>query len=275
MPLQRLLGLVSRKLTAVRHVVAQQGLREVAVILGRWARAWLGVLDVALRGAARIDGLRLRLAGPAFPLWRRSSYWFDGFETRELAAVRRHFRRDLPAVELGGGMGVVACGTNRLLQQPTQHWVVEANPALWDLLETNRDLNGACFQLVRAALGYDDGHVVFHSDPRFFEQGSVLAQPGEGVPVPCTSLAAVAAAAGIERCNLVADIEGAEVHLVAREGRWLAEHVAVLVLEIHPEQIGAAAARDLVAQLRDLGFRLVARHEGGPAVVAAMANRRF
>ena len=42
--------------------------------------------------------------------------------------IARSLRRDLPVVELGGSIGVVACVTNRLLKDRKAHLVVEANP---------------------------------------------------------------------------------------------------------------------------------------------------
>jgi hypothetical protein len=40
------------------------------------------------------------------------------YELPERHAVVRYLRRDLPVIELGGSMGVVACVTNKLLTDP-------------------------------------------------------------------------------------------------------------------------------------------------------------
>ena len=44
------------------------------------------------------------------------------YEAAERQAVARYLRRDIPVVELGGSMGVVACVTNRLLKIRRLTW---------------------------------------------------------------------------------------------------------------------------------------------------------
>src|SRR5580698_4591709 len=83
------------------------------------------------------------------------------YEAAERQAVARYLRRDIPVVELGGSMGVVACVTNRLLKDPAAHVVVEANPLVIPQLELNRALNRCQFEIVNRAIAYEMETVTF------------------------------------------------------------------------------------------------------------------
>ncbi len=63
------------------------------------------------------------------------------YESPERRACRRYIRADLPVVEFGACLGVVACSVNRRLKDPRNHVVVEANPHLLPILAENRDRN--------------------------------------------------------------------------------------------------------------------------------------
>ena len=52
----------------------------------------------------------------------------NDYELPERTAIARYLRRDLPVVELGGSIGVVACVTNRLLKDRTADLVVGKSP---------------------------------------------------------------------------------------------------------------------------------------------------
>ena len=77
----------------------------------------------------------------------KSTLWFGLHELEERALLDRHLPCDLPLVELGGGLGVVACLSNRKLARPEQHIVVEALPSMAALLERNRDFERTVFGL--------------------------------------------------------------------------------------------------------------------------------
>jgi 16S rRNA A1518/A1519 N6-dimethyltransferase RsmA/KsgA/DIM1 with predicted DNA glycosylase/AP lyase activity len=71
------------------------------------------------------------------------------FEKHERETIKRCLDPNLPVVEVGGCIGVVACTTNRLLQEPSKHVVVEANPDLVPVLEANRQLNQCEFVVLQ------------------------------------------------------------------------------------------------------------------------------
>jgi hypothetical protein len=71
-------------------------------------------------------------------------------------------RRDLPVIELGGALGVVACVTNKLLAQPSAHVVVEANPLAIPPLTVNKEANHCAFEIVNRAIAYGVDSVTFN-----------------------------------------------------------------------------------------------------------------
>ena len=93
-------------------------------IAGRW---------VELRGDEwELDGMMFSLNSPGIATHYKNRFVSGGHEDKERRLVVKHVRRDLPVIEGGGCVGVVSCVTNRLLQDPKRHIVVEANPKLWE-----------------------------------------------------------------------------------------------------------------------------------------------
>ena len=176
----------------------------------------------------------------------------------------------LPVVELGGCLGVVACLTNRRLMRPDRHVVVEAHPDLISVLRTNRDGNGAGFEIVHAALAYRQDRVEFHQGGNILA-GRLAREGGRRFTVPAVTLTHLLNTSAFERCTLVCDIEGAEVDLIENDSATLAERVMTLIIEWHPYVTGAAAVTAYQRQLEALGFEL--RFEAGG--VSAYRNRRL
>ena len=104
-----------------------------------WVR--LQVLAKGRKRQVRLDGCIFSLAGITDDSIRVELFT-NKYEARNADAVARYLKRDMPVIELGGSMGVVACVTNKLLTDPTAHVVVEANPLAIPQLELNRKLNG-------------------------------------------------------------------------------------------------------------------------------------
>ena len=271
----------------VRHLLALRPLFRPAFwrhwdnpVLGRW---------VELRGnTARIEGCTFTVASPAIPTGLKALFLFDRYERGERDALRRFLDPDVPVVELGGAIGVLACLTNRRLRDPARHVVVEANAALLPVLEANRARNGCRFVVLHRALAYGGPTVEFHQDADFLA-GSTLAggagrggRPRRTVRVPAVGLGEILDAHGFARCTLLCDVEGAEVELVAHELDVLRERVGTIILETHPAQVGEAATRTMLARLADAGFgraaefehTLVLQHDGAPRDAARPAGPR-
>jgi FkbM family methyltransferase len=178
------------------------------------------------------------------------------YEAAERQAVARYLRRDIPVVELGGSMGVVACMTNRFLKNPTAHVVVEANPLAIPQLELNKRLNGRQFEIVNRAIAYGSDSVTFR--PSADLAGNSITRAGDQPPVTVATvkLGELVQDRGFNRFTLVCDIEGLEYDLVCHEADVL-KNADTIIMETHARYIGADKLRDMMAKLKDLGFTIV------------------
>jgi FkbM family methyltransferase len=222
-----------------------------------WAYVWLR-LQVLYKGRkteVRLNQCVFNLSGVTNGSIR-IELMTNKYESAERRAVVRYLRRDMPVVELGGSMGVVACVTNKLLQNPTRHVVVEANPLAIPQLELNRKLNGCQFEVVNRAIAYGTSSVTF--SPSSDLAGSSITRAGDQAPVTVSTvgLADLVRDRGFGRFNLVCDIEGLEYDLVCQEADVL-KQADTVILETHARYIGEEKFRMMMAKLDELGFRIV------------------
>jgi hypothetical protein len=109
----------------------------------------------------RICGLHFSVDSELITTQEKSTLYFGLYEREETDLVRSYLPRDEPVIELGGSIGVVSCLTNKLLECPEDHVVVEANPVLIPTLERNREQNGCRFAIEPAAAAYGTERVDF------------------------------------------------------------------------------------------------------------------
>jgi FkbM family methyltransferase len=178
------------------------------------------------------------------------------YEAPERWAVARYVRQDLPVVELGGSMGVVACVTNKLLKNPAAHVVVEANPLVIPQLELNRTLNRCQFQILNRALAYGMDSVTFRPSSNVCI--SSITAVGDQAPVTVETIALkdIVRDHGFTRFNLICDIEGLEYDLVVHEMDVL-KKADTIILETHARFIGEDKCGLMMSKLKDAGFRAV------------------
>jgi FkbM family methyltransferase len=178
------------------------------------------------------------------------------YEAPERRAVGRYVRQDLPVVELGGSMGVVACVTNRLLKNPTAHVVVEANPLVIPQLEINRALNRCQFEIVNRAIAYEMESVTFRPSSNVCVSSITAAGDQSPVTVQTTRLSEIVRDRGFARFNLICDIEGLEYDMICREMDVL-KNADTIILETHARFIGEDKCRLMMSKLEHIGFRIV------------------
>jgi FkbM family methyltransferase len=257
-----LTGLASA--TRSRAAAIAEGVRR-RYTADRW---WLGRV-VELRGnRVRLEGSTFDVSDPVIPTLLKARFFRGRYERADRAITRRFVGSRLPVLELGGGIGVIACLTNRRLEDPTAHVVLEANPELLPTLERNRTLNECRFAIVHGAIGHGTA-VSFnlcdevcetgdHASYGFLSSG-ITAPTRRSVGVPTISVLDLLSRYAFARCTLVCDIEGAELHMVQAELPTLAECVAILVLEVHTGRYGQHAASEIAMRLQQGGFRFVHR----------------
>lgn len=102
---------------------------------------WVGKYVELMGNRVMIDGCVFSLDSSSISACVKSRFALNQYEGAERYMIRHYLDTKLPVVELGGGIGVVSCIVNKLLNDPHQHVVAEANPDLLPLLLANRDLN--------------------------------------------------------------------------------------------------------------------------------------
>jgi len=220
---------------------------------------WVGKLVELNGNRIRMDNCRFTVAGAAISTTVKTRFVFDTYEQPERIAIKKFLDPDLPAVEFGGGVGVVSCLTNKRLRHPENHVVVEANPDLIEVIERNRDRNGCRFAIVNRALAYGAEEIDFYQGGNFLT-GSLMAAAGRKVTARAATLQEVLAQYRFEMINLICDVEGEEVQLVRNELRCLQQQVKVFILEVHPSIAGEEAIAAMAATLRGAGFKLINDH---------------
>jgi FkbM family methyltransferase len=239
-----------KKVATAFRLLREGGVKTV------YDHSWL-TLQVKAKGRKR----KVRLNGCTFSLdgldrVPKVELITNKYEVAERRAVVRYLRRELAAVELGGSMGVVACVTNRLLNNPAAHVVVEANPLVIPQLELNRTLNRCEFEIVNRAIAYEVDSVTFRPSSNIC--GSSITKPGDQPPVTVATaqLGNLVRERGFGRFNLICDIEGLEYDLVCHDSEVL-KNADTIILETHARFIGDDKCALMMNKLKGLGFTIV------------------
>jgi FkbM family methyltransferase len=178
------------------------------------------------------------------------------YEEFERRAAQQYIRPELPVVELGSCIGVVACVTNHVLEKGKLHVVVEANPLAIPIIETNRALNQCSFEILNAAIAYDRPSVTFCPSGTL-DANSLRNESGsDPVTVKTISLRDILEQRQIGAFTLICDIEGHESDLVQHEADVL-RLAEVIILETHARIIGEAKTSELLGKLTEIGFKKI------------------
>ena len=266
-----------KSLSHYRQKLAEKGL--IGIIAGRlrWYKIafqmdnWvIGKLIELAGNKVTVDGITLSVDNPLVTTRHKSSMYFGIYEIPERELAKRYIDPSLPTVEIGGSIGGVACTTNRLLVNPSDHVVVECNPLVLKTLMQNRDLNRCKFTIEPLALAYGGDTVSFTVDVNHFMLGHLQGPDGKQVTVKTITLKRLLDKYGFKTINLVSDSEGAEVEMVENEPDLLRNHVKHLILETHENLRGREAIARTLSTLTDLGFQIQEQDEQKD--VLAMTN---
>lgn len=243
--------MLKNKAATVYRLFRDGGIKGVYAYCWLRLRVWSG----ERKREVRIDGCTINLSDVR-DRGTRIELITQAYELSERTAIRRYLRTDLPVVELGGSLGVVACVTNKRLRDPKAHVVVEANPLVIPHLQKNRQRNGCQFQVVNRAIAYGAPTISFR--PSTNVAGTSIVRPGgeAAVTVDATDLARLVDEGGFEAFNLICDIEGVEYDLVCREGEVLRKADSI-IMETHARFIGEEKLRTMMSKLEELGFRRI------------------
>lgn len=240
----------------------QRLLKEIPYRLKRM-RSWLkqyciGRCIELLGNRWKLDSLTFSLDDPNIATKLKSRFFWNTYEDKERRLVRNHLDPAFPVIEGGGSIGVVSCVINKLLNEPSKHIVIEANPRLQKILTQNRDRNGCQFRIINAAVDENGPAVTFYLHEKFVG-GSAQRKTDTPVTVPAVTVTELLRETGWKKVSLVLDIEGAEIDLINKEGDALRNHVTLLIVEMHDMISDPADIKAALAKLETLGFELKER----------------
>ncbi|HXM54690.1 MAG TPA: FkbM family methyltransferase [Candidatus Dormibacteraeota bacterium] len=157
-------------------------------------------------------------------------------------------------LDLGGHVGSFTLWAAE--RSPARFFVVEPNPAVFELLERNVRALGERVTLKQAAVAGEAGEGWFAQDIDSASSRLTVAEPTGGLRVRTVSLAQVFAESGFPRVDLVKmDVEGAEYPALRAAEADLLRAARHWVIECHP---GADGDADDVAGLFEAaGFETV------------------
>lgn len=183
------------------------------------------------------------------------------YEREETECVELYLDAADDVVELGGGIGYLACYVDQRLRDGRTHLVVEPNGHLLPLMERHRALNDAGFETVSAAYS-TDGPIASLSVPEaFWEASTVWSDPGDRVRYAATiDLETLLDAFDLSEVALIVDIEGGEVDLLENELDVLLERCRLVIVEFHYDSAPyetAEAIRWAKARIDASAFELV------------------
>ena len=227
-------------------------------VLALRAEAFALKTKIQIRGASKIVELdHCRFALAELPNTSMKLELLSGaYEKPEREAVLRYLQPQWSVIELGGCIGVVSCITNKLLENPANHLVLEVNPLVLAHLKSNRDANGCAFQIMDKALAYDTETVTFKPLSDFW--GNSLYHSGGEPPVTVktTTLENLLQERHFDNFALICDIEGQEYELILREPETIRK-AELIVLEVHPHILGNEKVEFLLSTLKNLGFGIL------------------
>ncbi|SNS19609.1 FkbM family methyltransferase [Tropicimonas sediminicola] len=210
--------------------------------IGRFLEAWKG-------GRIAMDGVTLAVPRTAVEPRVLRGLAGGSYESHEVAMARHALRPGDRVLELGAGLGYVACATLSG-QQGIQWRSAEANPRLIPVIEQNRALNGVSFDLEHAAYGVTDGPVQLALSHHGFWAASLLDE-GDAGSVEVPGVDGARAIAAYAPSFLIMDIEGAEYDILARLDLAGIER---LLVEFHPSLVDKATHTAILGRLISEGF---------------------
>lgn len=213
-----------------------------------------------------VGGFRIAVDEGIVDLSTRAALFFGLYESAERRFVEQYLRGDLPVVELGGGLGVVSCYVQEVLDSGTPHIIVEANPDMKELLTANLRTNfpEGNYKILNKGIdqsGKEKDWASFSSGQKFTtgKLTKLSDQADRGQFIEILSLTDVVRDASLDRFSLISDIEGAEVSFIEHE--VVLSRCQQMIIELH-DSMGenSATIKELQFKIVDRGFQLLDQH---------------
>ena len=162
-------------------------------------------------------------------------------------------------LEIGGAIGFLGLFCRKIIKVE-KFFSVEPNPRTLAFLRRNYELNKIEPAVIEAALAAADGPISFHTSDMFWTDSIVsIADPATSrqITVRGLSFKSIMEMAGVDFNVMIIDVEGGEQFLPIAS---IPDGIKKILIEIHPEMIGARAAYTVLETLIKSGFQIQNRN---------------
>jgi FkbM family methyltransferase len=179
----------------------------------------------------KVEGLDLVIPFHLTDIKFRGQFPINFYEKQERRYLKQFLPKNSTVLELGACLGVVSCITNRLLDHPERHVVVEANPNVIPTIEENKARNQCKFHIEHCMLSSKPENTFFIG--KNILTSSNIRQSTEQITVAGKTIGQLEQQYDLKFDVLIMDIEGGELG-VLRENRDKLKELSVVFMEIHP-----------------------------------------
>lgn len=183
---------------------------------------------------------------------------FSNYEFPERVLINKYISKENKILELGACVGVISCFSNKLLENKTNHVVLEPNPNMQGLLQKNKELNNSKFNIEQGILSLKKSEKLYfgpdYLGSSIFHQNSL----DDSLEVKTVSIEKLSFKYNIIFDTLIMDIEGAEVEVLSD---FELSSFNKIIAEFHPRIYGKVGYENCVIQLEKKHFKFIERIE--------------
>jgi FkbM family methyltransferase len=179
----------------------------------------------------KVDGLDLIIPFEMTDIRFRGFFPINFYEKEERRYLKQYLPEEASVLELGACLGVVSCLTNRLLKYPERHVVVEANPALIEVIRNNKKRNSCGFSVENCMISSVVTNEFYVGDSILMS--SNVREAAKKVQVEGRTIKDLELKYDLHFDVLVMDIEGGEFSFL-KENADSIRQFKVIFMETHP-----------------------------------------
>jgi len=204
----------------------------------------------------KVEGLDLVIPFDLTDIKFRGQFPINFYEKQERRYLKQFLPKNSTVLELGACLGVVSCITNRMLDRPERHVVVEANPKVIPVIEENKARNHCSFHIENCMVSKNPVNEFFIG--KSLLTSSIRRQTTEKIRVSGKTVADLEITYGLKFDVLMMDIEGGELDFL-RENREKLKELNVIFMEVHPhpEVLSQQDVAECQSILEKAGFNKV------------------
>ncbi len=205
-----------------------------------------------------VDGLSIKTPDNFKNLTVLGQLALSKYEAKERYCVKKYLSPNSKVLELGGCMGVVACTINRVLENPTQHVVIEANSQIIPCLKDNANLNNCKFKIKNCIISNEKVHDFYVSQELL--SSSTITKTKNKIRVTGASVKDIEQEFDIKFDTLVMDIEGGEYYFIKENKDWISTLSTIIMeVELDNKNVPIYQIEECEFILKNIGFSFVYR----------------